>query len=558
MNPTYFIKSINIFGYLEDKLSLTSKTTFSTHLVNAIIWDSNTGKSLLLLFLFIGSFPFSSISLNNFIKTYFTPTKKKESNFDKIKVEVTFLLNWEERLLITEISVEWVKYIWNNCEYGKKAWEKLSKTDILMDELSNLFHFYDSPFSLTTLHKEIKAKNIVKLQLKDLFFSFRFLDKYNYGNIFLPRNIYGNISITETHRSFFSIYLYLLLPWVSYILSNLYGNLEKKEKVKILDKSKDNLNEVISSYLSKKKAEKEKKKREEASLFREEEIYKNELKSVVQMQIEADAILDKLSILETNLSKIEQYLKFTASKINLTAYQEGYWLDRKNELESLIDRYSNELREKKNSIEKLKRDNNKSLLKTAFYSGILDSVDNEVVTEWLVSSLWKEIGINIDCWITYIDWEINQDISKLWTLLSQDNPDFQKFKDFYNDEVRNIGLDELEKELQTENFSIEKNLIGPKLKVDNGLNIFVNLIMIKYLYLCLKKNTRFFLPPLVIDNTFADLNSWDGIYKKAIFNYLKLFIQEGIQVIITIWDDYKDLKSEIEWCILKISPLFEQ
>lgn len=77
MNPTYFIKSINIFGYLEDKLSLTSKTTFSTHLVNAIIWDSNTGKSLLLLFLFIGSFPFSSISLNNFIKTYFTPTKKK-------------------------------------------------------------------------------------------------------------------------------------------------------------------------------------------------------------------------------------------------------------------------------------------------------------------------------------------------------------------------------------------------------------------------------------------------------------------------------------------------
>ena len=125
----------------------------------------------------------------------------------------------------------------------------------------------------------------------------------------------------------------------------------------------------------------EKKKREEASLFREEEIYKNELKSVVQMQIEADAILDKLSILETNLSKIEQYLKFTASKINLTAYQEGYWLDRKNELESLIDRYSNELREKKNSIEKLKRDNNKSLLKTAFYSGILDSVDNEVVTE---------------------------------------------------------------------------------------------------------------------------------------------------------------------------------
>ena len=81
-----------------------------------------------------------------------------------------------------------------------------------MDEFSNLFHFYDSLFSLATLPKEIKAKNIVKLQLKDLFFSFRFLNKYNYGNIFLPRNIYGNISITATHRTFFPIYLYLLLP----------------------------------------------------------------------------------------------------------------------------------------------------------------------------------------------------------------------------------------------------------------------------------------------------------------------------------------------------------
>ena len=198
------------------------------------------------------------------------------------------------------------------------------------------------------------------------------------------------------------------------------------------------------------------------------------------------------------------------------------------------------------------------MLKTGFYSGVLDFVDKEVVTEWLVSSLWEEIGINIDCWITYIEWEINQDVAKLWALLSQDNPDFQKFKDFYNDEIKNVGLGVLEKELQAEKFSIEKDLIGPKLNVDNGLNIFVNLIMIKYLYLCLKKNTRFFLPPLVIDNTFADLNSWDGIYKKAIFNYLKWFIQEGIQVIITIWDDYKDLKSEIEWCILKISPLFEQ
>ena len=92
-------------------------------------------------------------------------------------------------------------------------------------------------------------------------------------------------------------------------------------------------------------------------------------------------------------------------------------------------------------------------------------------------------------------------------MLSQDNPDFQKFKDFYNDEIKNVGLGVLEKELQAEKFSIEKDLIGPKLNVDNGLNIFVNLIMIKYLYLCLKKNTRFFLPPLVIDNTFADLNS---------------------------------------------------
>lgn len=558
MNPTYFIKSISIFGYLEGKLLLNSKTTFSTNLVNAIIWDSNTWKSLFLLFLFIGSFPFSSISLNNFIKTYFTLTKEKESNFDNVRVEVRFLLNWEESLLITEISVEWVKYIWNNCEYGKKVWENLSKTEILMDEFSNLFHFYDSLFSLATLPKEIKAKNIVKLQLKDLFFSFRFLNKYNYGNIFLPRNIYGNISITATHRTFFPIYLYLLLPWVSYVLSNLYGNLEKKEKVKTLDKSKDNLNRIISNYLSKKREEKEIKKRQEASLFTEEEIYKNEVKSIVQIQIEVDAIIDKLSILEINLLKIEQYLAFTGSKINLTVYQKGYWLDRKNELKSLIDRYSNELREKKNSIEKLKRDNNKSLLKTGFYSGVLDFVDKEVVTEWLVSSLWEEIGINIDCWITYIEWEINQDVAKLWALLSQDNPDFQKFKDFYNDEIKNVGLGVLEKELQAEKFSIEKDLIGPKLNVDNGLNIFVNLIMIKYLYLCLKKNTRFFLPPLVIDNTFADLNSWDGIYKKAIFNYLKWFIQEGIQVIITIWDDYKDLKSEIEWCILKISPLFEQ
>lgn len=143
--------------------------------------------------------------------------------------------------------------------------------------------------------------------------------------------------------------------------------------------------------------EKEKKKRQEASLFTEEEIYKNEVKSVVQMQIEADAIVDKLSILGINLSKIEQYLAFTGSKINLTDYQKGYWLDRKNELKSLIDRYSNELREKKNSIEKLKRDNNKSLLKTGFYSGVLDFVDKEVVTESLVSSLWEEIGINIDC-----------------------------------------------------------------------------------------------------------------------------------------------------------------
>lgn len=37
MNPTYFIQSISIFGYLEDELLLTSKTTFSTNLVNAII-----------------------------------------------------------------------------------------------------------------------------------------------------------------------------------------------------------------------------------------------------------------------------------------------------------------------------------------------------------------------------------------------------------------------------------------------------------------------------------------------------------------------------------------
>ena len=116
-------------------------------------------------------------------------------------------------------------------------------------------------------------------------------------------------------------------------------------------------------------------------MFTEEEIYKNEVKSIVQIQIEVDAIIDKLSILEINLLKIEQYLAFTGSKINLTVYQKGYWLDRKNELKSLIDRYSNELREKKNSIEKLKRDNNKSLLKTGFYSGVLDFVDKEVVTE---------------------------------------------------------------------------------------------------------------------------------------------------------------------------------
>lgn len=558
MNPTYFIQSISIFGYLEDELLLTSKTTFSTNLVNAIIWDSNTWKSLFLLFLLIGSFPTSSRNLNKFVKQYFIDSQEQRTYFDNIRIEVVFFLNWEKSILITEISVQWVKYIWNNCEYGTKKGKEQQAPEFLIEELSSLFHFYDNPFSLDALPKEIKVKNIVKLQLKDLLFSFRFLEKYNYGNIFLPRKIYGNISINTEYRTFFSTYLYLLLPWISYILGKLYGNLEKKEKAKILDKSKDNLSEIISNYLSKKKVEKEKKKRQEASLFTEEEIYKNEVKSVVQMQIEADAIVDKLSILGINLSKIEQYLAFTGSKINLTDYQKGYWLDRKNELKSLIDRYSNELREKKNSIEKLKRDNNKSLLKTGFYSGVLDFVDKEVVTESLVSSLWEEIGINIDCWITYIEWEINEDISNLRTLLSQDNPDFQKFKDFYNNEIKNIGLHALEKELQTENFSIEKNLIGPKLKVDNGLNIFVNLIMIKYLYLCLKKNTRFFLPPLVIDNTFADLNSWDGIYKKAIFNYLKWFIQEGIQVIITIWDDYRDLKNEIQGSVLEISPLFRK
>lgn len=123
--------------------------------------------------------------------------------------------------------------------------------------------------------------------------------------------------------------------------------------------------------------------------------------------------------------------------------------------------------------------------------------------------------------------------------------------EFIKDQINMISIKEIKEALQDYEFS--KGSFYPRLSWENAFMMFMNLILLKYIYVKLIQR-RLPIPPLFIDNFLNPMNDKvDNSYKQEFIKQLKWFEDNNIQYFMTYQKGY--VESQISSHSIK-KPLF--
>ncbi len=513
---TYFDWDAKIYSYLEN-----------FWVQNYILWPTNSWKSFLFFYTMATLFVFEKGDVD-IIKMCFKPDTKSNinlSNATRIRSDLSISI-WVQKYSLCADFVNDQKKI---C-YRLTNWDDIDLTikKEIIDYLNQAFQLSFDQRTIKNIKqfKNYTEKDILKINYKSfLTISYivnKYCDIWKNNRIFPKKAIDENFIDSESVISDFGTFLFILFPKMGSFLEDLGEILGRKKRQEVIKNSVNYINDVYDvsdtpnedDYLK---------------------LYENRSAELSKIQNQLLDFRTKIDLLGYNRTKINEYM-------DSSLYDESkreYWDIRINMIDKDISSYV----EKAELLSKKQKDLNKEITlvkeKIRFH-------DNKDYARLISGDLLKfqEDFNNI----------LEDDIRNTEDLFAE-HINIEKLQydlgEFIKDQINMISIKEIKEALQDYEFS--KGSFYPRLSWENAFMMFMNLILLKYIYVKLIQR-RLPIPPLFIDNFLNPMNDKvDNSYKQEFIKQLKWFEDNNIQYFMTYQKGY--VESQISSHSIK-KPLF--